>query len=81
MKYLILVLLLVSGIAHWQMYLSDPYVPDLYEQKRQRQQHQEYQQKQLWNQERMIRQQQQLLQQQRNQQLQQRLQQRPSLNY
>ncbi len=78
MKYLILVLLLVSGIAHGQMYLSDPYVPDLYEQQRQRQQQQEYQQQQLWNQERMIRQQQQLL---RNQQLQQQLQQRPRLNY
>jgi len=37
MKYLILVLLLVSGIAHGQMYLSDPYVPDLYEQQRNQQ--------------------------------------------
>ncbi len=37
MKYLILVLLLVSGFAHGQMYLSDPYVPDTNFQERHRQ--------------------------------------------
>jgi len=45
MKYLILVLLLVSGIAHGQMYLSDPYVPDLYEQQRNQQLQQQLQQR------------------------------------
>jgi len=38
MKYLILVLLLVSGIAHGQIHLSDPYVPDTNFSERHRQQ-------------------------------------------